>query len=66
MSDIGILNDPVSIAVIYLSFGAPGLLSGAILGALLWRKHRIYGALIGAAFGFPLSIGTVWIWLLNQ
>ena len=42
MSDIGILNDPVSLIVIALLLGSPGFLLGAILGALLWRGHRIW------------------------
>jgi Na+/proline symporter len=51
VSDIGILNDPVSLIAIVLLLGSPGLLLG-IPGALLWRKHRIAGALLGAATGF--------------
>jgi Na+/proline symporter len=53
MSDVGILNDPASIIVIILLFGSPGLLLG-IPGALLWRKHRIIGALVGGVAGFIL------------
>ena len=56
MSDIGILNDPVSLIVIALILGSPGLLLGAIPGALLWRRRRIAGALLGAAIGF-----VVWL-----
>jgi hypothetical protein len=41
LSDIGILNDPISQIVIVLIFGSPGLLLGAIPGALLWRRHCI-------------------------
>jgi hypothetical protein len=40
MSDIGILNDPLSLIAIALIFGSPGLL----LGALAWRRHRVAGA----------------------
>jgi Na+/proline symporter len=54
MSDIGILNDPMSLIVIALLLGSPGFLLGAIPGALLWRRHRITGALVGAAAGFVL------------
>jgi Na+/proline symporter len=54
LSDIGILNDPVSLIAIALLFGSPGLLLGAIPGALLWRRHRITGALLGAVAGFVL------------
>jgi len=55
MSDVGILDDPVSIIAIILLLGSPGLL-GAIPGALLWRRHRIAGALLGAAIGFVLVL----------
>jgi hypothetical protein len=54
MSDIGILNDPVSIALIFLLFGSPGFVLGGIPGALLWRKHRVAGGLLGAVVGFAL------------
>ena len=35
VSDIGILSDPMSLIVIALIFGSPGLLIGGISGALL-------------------------------
>ncbi|HVZ53198.1 MAG TPA: hypothetical protein VG986_14620 [Pseudolabrys sp.] len=54
MSDIGILNDPLSIALIALLLGSPGLVLGALIGALTWRRHRIAAALIGAVAGFAL------------
>ena len=60
MSDIGILNDPVSLITIAFLLGSPGLLLGAILGALLWRGHRIAGALLGAVAGFALWL-TGWM-----
>jgi Na+/proline symporter len=56
VSDIGILNDPVSIIEIVLLLGSPGLLLGAIPGALLWRKHRIAGAVLGAVVGFVICL----------
>jgi Na+/proline symporter len=56
VSDIGILNDPVSLIVIALIPGSPGLLLGAIPGALLWRRHRMAGGLLGAVAGF-----VVWL-----
>lgn len=58
MSDIGILNDPASLIAIVLLLGSPGLL-GAIPGALLWRKRRFAGALLGGAAGFILWL-TGW------
>jgi Na+/proline symporter len=51
VSDIGILNDPVSLIAIFLLLGSPGLLA-AVPGALLWRRHRIAGACLGAVVGF--------------
>jgi Na+/proline symporter len=54
MSDIGILNDPLSLIAIALIFGSPGLVLGAIPGALMWRNHRVAGALLGAGAGFIL------------
>jgi Na+/proline symporter len=59
MSDIGILNDPLSLIAIALIFGSPGLLLGAIAGALLWRRHRLIGGLLGAVAGFILWL-TGW------
>jgi Na+/proline symporter len=56
MSDIGILNDPLSVALIMALFGAPGLVAGVILGAIVWRSHRRWGALIGGTAGFALSL----------
>jgi hypothetical protein len=57
MSDIGILNDPFSLIAIALIFGSPGLLLGAIAGALLWRGHRVAGGVLGAGAGFVLWLG---------
>ena len=54
MSDIGILNDPLSLAFVFLIIGSPGLPLGALAGALLWRRHRVYGALLGAVVGFAV------------
>jgi Na+/proline symporter len=61
VSDVGILNDPISLIEIMLVLGSPGLLLGGIPGALLWRRHRIAGALLGASAGF-----VIWLvgWLI--
>ena len=60
MSDIGILNDPVSLIEIALILGSPGFLLGGIPGALLWRRHRIAGAVLGAVVGFAIWF-TGWL-----
>ena len=58
MSDIGIFSGLLGTAIVLLILGAPGLPLGAIAGALLWRRHRIGGAALGAVAGFGL-------WLLG-
>jgi Na+/proline symporter len=55
MSDVGILDDPFSILAIILLLGSPGFLL-AIPGALLWRRNRIAGALLGAVIGFVVCL----------
>jgi Na+/proline symporter len=60
VSDIGILNDPVSLLIIALLFGSPGLVLGAIAGAWSWRRHRIAGGLLGAIAGFVIWL-TGWM-----
>jgi len=62
VSDVGILNDPYSVVIIVLILGSPGLLLG-IPSALLWRKHRIAGALLGAVVGFVLWLAG---WLVMK
>jgi Na+/proline symporter len=57
VSDIGILNDPVSLIAIALVLGSPGILIGGLPGALLWRRHRVAGALLGAVIGFVICLG---------
>ncbi|MBS0245279.1 MAG: hypothetical protein JSR61_01565 [Proteobacteria bacterium] len=64
MSDIGLLNDPLSMAFIILLVGSPGLPIGAIAGALIWRRHRVAGAVIGAIIGFVLWFFG-WMWLAD-
>jgi Na+/proline symporter len=54
MSDIGLDWGPFDIAAIALIIGAPGLVIGAALGAVLWRRHRLWGAGLGAAAGLIL------------
>ena len=58
MSDIGILNGPFATAFVLALLGAPGLPIGAIAGTLVWRRHRVWGAALGAVIGFGL-------WLLG-
>jgi hypothetical protein len=62
VSDIGILNDPISLIAIALIFGSPGLLLGGTPDALLWRSHRIGGAFLGAVVGLFLWLAG-WMFL---
>ena len=62
LSDIGILNNPSDLVMIALVLGSPGLLLGAIAGALAWRKHRWAGALLGAVIGFAAWL-LGWMWM---
>ena len=58
MSDVGILNGPYATLMILLIVGSPGFPVGLIAGALLWRRHRLWGAALGGVLGFGL-------WLLG-
>jgi len=58
MSDIGVLNNPLSIVLLALIIGSPGLVLGALAGALVWRRRRLIGAALGALAGLGL-------WLLG-
>ena len=65
MSDIGLNFGVAGWALIALIFGWPGLLAGAVAGLLLWRRHRIAGALIGAAVGFAACLAGVYLWSIS-
>ena len=43
MSDIGLDWGPLDWAEIALFAGIPGLILGAMLGAIAWRRHRLWG-----------------------
>ncbi len=63
MSDIGLDWGPLDWAEIALIAGIPGLVLGAILGAIAWRRHRLWGALLGAIVGLVLWDAGVVIWI---
>jgi hypothetical protein len=62
MSDIGLDWGPFDIAAIALIIGAPGLVIGATLGAILWRRHRLWGAGLGAVAGLILWLAGFVAW----
>ena len=65
MSDIGLDWGPFDILAIALIIGAPGLVVGAALGALAWRRHRLWGALIGAVVGLIFWLGGFVLWKMS-
>jgi hypothetical protein len=65
MSDISLNWGPLDWAEIALFVGAPGLVWGALLGAIAWRRHRLWGALLGAITGLVLWDAGVVIWRMG-
>jgi hypothetical protein len=57
MSDIALNWGPLDLAIVVLMIGWPGLLLGAVVGALAWRRHRLSGSAMGAIAGLALWIG---------
>jgi Na+/proline symporter len=66
LSDIGLNFSPAAWAAIALFIGWPGLLVGAIAGALLWRRRRIAGAVLGAVIGFAAVLGAFYLWKMSE
>jgi len=63
MSDISLNWGPLDWAEIALFVGTPGLVLGALLGGIAWRRHRLWGALLGAVAGLVLWDAGVVAWL---
>lgn len=51
MSDISLHFSPLELILFSPVLGWPGLIAGGALGALVWRKRRILGGLLGAIAG---------------
>jgi hypothetical protein len=64
MSDIGLIFGPWDYLELTFLMGSPGLVIGAGLGALAWRRHRVMGAITGAAIGMLFCIAGVWLKML--
>jgi hypothetical protein len=62
MSDIALNWSAFDIATIALIIGAPGLTIGGAVGAVAWRRHRLWGALTGAVVGLALWLGGFVLW----
>jgi hypothetical protein len=62
LSDISLNWDFADYALLAFLIGWPGLLLGALAGAVLWRRHRLFGAAIGALVGCGLWM-VGWLYL---
>ena len=63
MSDISFHFSPLELALYSPLWGWPGLIGGAVVGALVWPKRRILGGVLGALVGnfavFALRLMTL-------
>lgn len=57
MSDISIEFSLIDWIVVSPILGWPGLIVGALLGALLWKRRRFWGGVLGAILGNFLVFG---------
>jgi len=62
MSDISFELTWLDILLFTLFLGWPGLLLGAALGAVAWKRHRVYGAVLGATLGLGICVGLQFLW----
>jgi len=62
MSDISLQFTWLDLLLFALLIGSPGLLLGAVLGAVAWRRHRVYGAALGAILGLVAWLGMQFLW----
>lgn len=62
MSDISITFPWYSWPLLLALFGWPGLLIGLPVGGLLWQRHRVWGAVLGAIAGCLIwSVTKIWL-----
>jgi hypothetical protein len=65
MSDIGLDWGPLDYAALALIIGAPGLVVGAAVGAFAWRRHRLFGGLLGGFAGLTLWLAGLVVWKMS-
>lgn len=58
MSDISLQFSPFELIVFSPVLGWPGLIAGGLIGALLWKKRRILGGVLGAILGNFVVFGA--------
>ena len=58
MSDISINISPIELILFSWVLGWPGLIAGGAIGALLWKKRRILGGVVGALVGNFVVFGV--------
>ena len=58
MSDISLQFTWLDILLFLLIVGSPGLLLGGALGAFAWKRHRVYGAVLGGVAGLGAYLGV--------
>ncbi|MFO1055899.1 MAG: hypothetical protein U1E53_02915 [Dongiaceae bacterium] len=63
MSDIRLDFGWEAIAVLVLLLGWPGLIGGAALGALAWRRRPWLGGLLGGLGGTAAVAGLRVLWM---
>lgn len=62
MSDISLDWGPGVYALFALIISWPGILVGALCGAVLWKAHRVLGGVLGAIVGFGVCLGGFVAW----
>jgi len=58
VSDISFHVSPLELILFSPVLGWPGLVAGAVIGALLWKKRRILGGVVGAIVGNFVVFGV--------
>jgi hypothetical protein len=62
LSDISIHVTWLDVALWAPVLGWPGLIAGGLLGALLWKRRRMLGAVLGALAGsLAWAIGLIFL-----
>lgn len=65
MSDINLNFSVPDYLIMVLLAGSPGLVVGAGLGALAWRRRRLLGAALGALLGALLCNVALYFYVVK-